>query len=328
MDPIFLIVFVIVLALLFDFTNGFNDAANAIATAVGTRVMTPRIAVAMSASLNLVGALVGTAVAATVAGKILDAAEVTQVTVISALLAASGWNVVATYLGLPVSASHALMSSLVGAGIATAGLSIVKWASVVKIVAALLVSPIVGFILSFLVLTILTIAFRNSSPSKVTRIFKPAQVISSAYMSFSHGSNDAQKTMGVITLALFTGGMIPELLVPLWVKIAAATAMGLGTALGGWRVIKTLGMSLTKLRPIDGFSAEASSATVIWANSLLGLPISTTHVVSSSIMGVGASKRFSSVRWGVGINIILAWIFTIPMCAALAWGLVRIINLF
>lgn len=328
MEPFSLVVIVVILALVFDLTNGFNDAANAIATSVGTRVITPRMAVLMAAILNLVGALVSTAVAKTVAGKILYPGSVTQVTIIAALLAASGWNTIATYLGLPVSASHALLASLVGAGLATGGIEIVKWSAVVKIVWAILLSPIAGFIAAFVVIVLLTGLFGRASPARVTQVFKPAQIASAAYMAFSHGSNDAQKTMGVITLALFSAGLIPELVVPLWVKLAAAGAMGLGTAIGGWRVIRTLGMRLTHLRPIHGFSAEASAASVIWANSILGLPISTTHVISAAVMGVGASKRLSAVRWGVGFSIVMAWVLTIPACALLAWLITKFLALF
>jgi len=328
MDPLSLLVVVVVLALLFDLTNGFNDAANAIATSVGTRVLTPRMAVVMAAALNLLGALVSTAVAKTVAGKILDPEGVTQITLIAALLAASGWNTLATYFGLPVSASHALLSGLVGAGLATGGIEIVRWNGVLKIIWAILLSPIAGFIAAFSVIVLLTQLFRRASPARVTRVFKPAQIASAAYMAFSHGSNDAQKTMGVITLALFSAGVIPELVVPLWVKLAAAAAMGLGTAVGGWRVIKTLGMRLTHLRPIHGFSAEASAASVIWANSILGLPISTTHVISAAVMGVGASRRLSAVRWGIGLRITLAWVLTIPSCVLLAWLITKFLALF
>jgi len=328
MEPLSFVVLVVVLALVFDLTNGFNDAANAIATSVGSRVLTPRMAVVMAAILNLVGALVSTAVAKTVAGKILDPGSVTQITIIAALLAASGWNTIATYLGLPVSASHALLASLVGAGLASGGVEIVKWGGVIKIVWAILLSPIAGFIAAFLVITLLTWLFRRSSPARVTGIFKPAQIVSAAYMAFSHGSNDAQKTMGVITLALFSAGLIPELVVPLWVKLAAAAAMGLGTAVGGWRVIRTLGMRLTHLRPIHGFSAEASAASVIWANSILGLPISTTHVISAAVMGVGASRRLSAVRWGIGLYIMAAWVLTIPACALPSLSMTKLLALF
>ncbi len=325
-DVMGLVILAVAVALFFDFTNGFNDAANAIATSVGSRALTPRAAVAMAAALNLVGALVSTSVAETVAGKILDPASVTQITLMAALLAASGWNSLATYLGLPVSASHALLAGLVGAGLGSGGIEIVKWSGVIKIFWAILLSPVVGFIMAFLLILLLTRIVWKASPARVTRFFKPAQVASAAYMAFSHGSNDAQKTMGVITLALFSAGLLPELVVPLWVKVAAALAMGLGTAFGGWRVIRTLGMRLTHLRPIHGFSAETSAASVIWANSLLGLPISTTHVISAAVMGVGASKRLSAVRWGVGFNIILAWLLTLPVCALLAWLIVKLLR--
>lgn len=324
-DTFFLLVCVIFLATIFDFINGFHDTANAIATSVSTRVLTPKIAVMMAAVLNMVGALSGTAVAKTVGVGLVDAAFVTQVTVVSALLAAIIWDLITWYFGLPTSSSHAILSGLVGAGIATAGTGAIIMKGVNKVLIGLIVSPLVGMLMGFLLMAVLISVFRRSSPSLVNRLFNRSQIVSAAYMAFSHGNNDAQKTMGIITMALVSYYKLPSFNVPYWVIVLCAMAMALGTAVGGWRIIKTLGVGLVNLRPINGFAAEASAATVIEVASRIGLPLSTTHVISSTIMGVGASKRLSAVRWGVGGNIILAWIITLPACAILAWLICKVI---
>jgi len=322
-DTYFLLVCVVVLAAVFDFINGFHDTANAIATSVSTRVLSPKAAVSMAAILNMVGALSGTAVAKTVGAGLVAASGITQITVVSALLSAILWDVFTWYFGLPTSSSHAILSSLVGAAVATAGTGVIIQKGVFKILIGLIVSPIVGLILGFLLMVLLIRLFRRSSPSMVTRIFNRSQIVSAAYMAFSHGSNDAQKTMGIITMALISYYRLPGFHIPLWVIVLCATAMALGTAVGGWRIIKTLGVRLVNLRPINGFAAEASAATVIEVASRIGLPLSTTHIISSTIMGVGASKRFSAVRWGVGGNIVLAWVITLPACAAIAWAICK-----
>lgn len=318
-DTFLLLVCVIVLATVFDFINGFHDTANAIATSVSTRVLSPKAAVSMAAVLNMVGALSGTAVAKTVGAGLVEASSVTQLTVVSALLSAIIWDIITWYFGLPTSSSHAILSSIVGASIATAGTRVIISKGVYKILAGLIISPVVGMILGFLLMLLLANVFRRSSPSLVNRLFNRSQLLSAAYMAFSHGSNDAQKTMGIITMALISYYKLPNFHVPYWVILLCAMAMALGTAIGGWRIIKTLGVGLVNLRPINGFAAEASAATVIEIASRIGLPLSTTHVISSTIMGVGASKRLSAVRWGVGGNIVLAWIITLPACAVLAW---------
>ncbi len=318
-DTYILLVSVIVLATIFDFINGFHDTANAIATSVSTRVLSPKVAVAMAAVLNMVGALTGTAVAKTVGSGLVEAAAVTQLTVISALLAAIIWDLVTWYFGLPTSSSHAILSGILGAGVATAGTKIIIQKGVYKVFIGLIVSPIVGFILGFLLMLLLMWMFGRTAPSVVNTLFNRLQMASAAYMAFSHGNNDAQKTMGIITLALMSYYKLPDFNVPLWVMFLCATAMAFGTALGGWRVIKTLGMKLVHLQPIHGFAAEASAATVIEIASRIGLPLSTTHIISSTIMGVGATKRLSAVRWGVAGRIVLAWVFTLPACAVLAW---------
>jgi PiT family inorganic phosphate transporter len=326
-DTFFLLICVIVLAAVFDFLNGFHDTANAIATSVSTRVLSPKAAVAMAAALNMVGALSGTAVAKTVGAGLIETASVTQITVISALLTAIIWNIITWYFSLPTSSSHAILSSLVGTGIATAGTKVIIQKGVYTILFGLIFSPFVGFALGFLLMLFLMWVFKRSAPSLVSRLFNKLQIVSVAYMAFSHGSNDAQKTMGIITMALVSYSGLSDFHVPLWVIVMCAVAMAMGTAAGGWRIIKTLGVRLVHLRPINGFAAEAAAATVIEIASRIGLPLSTTHIISSTIMGVGASKRLSAVRWGVGGNIIMVWLLTLPVCGVLAWAICKAILL-
>ena len=327
-ETFFLLLCVIVLALIFDFINGFHDTANAIATSVSTRVLSPKIAVLMAAILNMVGALSGTAVAKTVGAGLVQAVCITQVTIVSALIAAIVWDLITWYFGLPTSSSHAILSAVVGAAIATSGFSVIITKGVYKVLIALVISPLIGFVLSLFLMTFLMWLFRKSTPTLVSNLFGRLQILSAAYMAFSHGSNDAQKTMGIITMALVSYYQLSDFHVPLWVIVMCATAMAFGTAAGGWRIIKTLGMRLVHLRPIHGFAAETAAATVIEVASRIGLPLSTTHVISSTIMGVGASKRLSAVRWGIGGNIVLAWILTIPACLILAWIICRALHLF
>jgi PiT family inorganic phosphate transporter len=326
-DTFFLLLCVIVLAVIFDFINGFHDTANAIATSVSTRVLSPKAAVSMAAVLNMVGALTGTAVAKTVGAGLVEASCITQITIISALIAAIIWDIFTWYLGLPTSSSHAILSGIVGAGIATAGTNVIIQKGVYKVLMGLIFSPLIGFILGFFLMLFLNWLFSRSSPSLVSNLFGRLQIISAAYMAFSHGSNDAQKTMGIITMALVSYYNLPDFNVPLWVILLCATTMAFGTAAGGWKIIKTLGMRLANLRPINGFAAETSAATIIEIASRIGIPLSTTHVISSTIMGVGASKRLSAVKWVVGGNIMLAWILTLPACTLLAWSICKVLNL-
>jgi len=326
-DTFYLLVCVIILATVFDFINGFHDTANAIATSVSTRVLSPRTAVIMAACLNLVGALSGTAVAKTVGSGLVDAASITQVTVISALLSAIIWDLITWYYGLPTSSSHAILSSLVGAAIASVGPDVIIKKGVYKVLAGLVISPLFGLALGFLLMMLLMKIFKISAPSMVSGIFNRMQIVSAAYMAFSHGSNDAQKTMGIITMALVSFYNLPDFHVPYWVIILCAVTMASGTAIGGWRIIKTLGVRLVHLKPIHGFAAEASAATIIEIASRIGLPLSTTHIISSTIMGVGSSKRLSAVRWGIGGNIVLAWIITLPACIFLSWVICKAIIL-
>jgi PiT family inorganic phosphate transporter len=326
-ETFFLLICVVILALIFDFINGFHDTANAIATSVSTRVLTPKVAVLMAAGLNMVGALSGTAVAKTVGSGLVQAVSITQVTIIAALIAAIVWDLITWYLGLPTSSSHAILSGVVGAAIATSGFSVIIAKGVYKVLIGLFLSPLIGFALSILLMYFLMWLFKKSTPTLVSNIFGKLQVVSAAYMAFSHGSNDAQKTMGIITMALVSYYHLPDFNVPIWVIILCATAMAFGTAAGGWRIIKTLGVKLVQLRPIHGFAAETAAATVIEVASRIGLPLSTTHVISSTIMGVGASKRFSAVRWGIGKSIVLAWFLTLPACLILAWIICKLLHL-
>ncbi len=320
---------VIALGVAFDFINGFHDTANSIATSVATRVLSPGQAVSMAAVLNVVGALTGTEVASTV-GKGIIAPEVsTQLLVVSALLSAIAWNLLTWWYGIPSSSSHALIFSIVGAGVAAAGEGAITVAGVTKTLRGMVFSPLLGFLGAFLLLFGLLWAFARARPRFVGRTFGRLQILSAAYMAYSHGGNDAQKTMGIITLALATyqGRTGSEWHVPLWVVLLAAGAMGLGTAIGGWRIVRTMGLKVVELRPIDGFAAETAAATVIEVASRLGIPVSTTHVISSAILGVGATKRASAVRWGIAGRIMTAWVVTIPVCVGLGWAIYSLLHL-
>jgi PiT family inorganic phosphate transporter len=320
---------IIALGLAFDFVNGFHDTANAIATSVATRVLSPGQAVSMAAVLNVVGAVSGTAVATTVGRGIVPPEVATQQLVAAALIAAITWNLLTWWLAIPSSSSHALIFSIVGAGIAAAGIESIQIGGITKTLQGLVFSPLLGFLVALLLLMALLWIFARSRPLRVTRIFGRLQIVSAAYMAFSHGSNDAQKTMGVLTMALasYYGWTGDEWGVPLWVILAAAAAMGLGTALGGWRIVRTMGLKVVELRPIDGFAAETAAATVIEVASRLGIPVSTTHVISSSILGVGATRSLSAVRWGVAGRIVSTWVITIPACIALAWIVYSVLHL-
>jgi len=322
MDTAFVIlVAVIVLGLLFDYVNGFHDTANAIATVVATRVLSPIQAVLMAAILNFVGAMTGTAVATTVGKGIVDPGAVTQQLVISALLAAIVWDLVTWYYSVPSSSSHALVFSLVGAGWSKGGLAVLGWDGINKVLIGLVTSPTFGFAGAFIAMVVLLNLFSHTHPAFVSRFFGKAQLVSSAYMAYSHGGNDAQKTMGVMTMSLaaYYGWSGDNWEVPLWVIIAAATAMALGTASGGWRIIKTMGHRIVELKPIHGFAAETTAATIIEVSSRFGIPVSTTHVISAAIMGVGAIGPRRSVHWGVASNIVMAWVLTIPACIGMGY---------
>jgi PiT family inorganic phosphate transporter len=324
-----LLVIIVVIALAFDFTNGFHDTANAIATAVSTRAIAPRSAVTLAAVFNLMGALLSANVAGTVGKGIVDSNLVTLPLVISALVGAVVWNFVTWYFGLPSSSSQALFGGLIGAMLAAVGVSGVEWSGVVdKIVVPMVASPIIGFVAAWLFMSGLFWVVRRHSPAPVHRTFRVLQWFSTGFISFSHGGNDAQKTMGVITLALVASNKIDTFTVPLWVKLACALAMALGTYSGGWRIIHTMGSKVIKLDPIHGFAAQTSAATVIQLATHFGFPVSTTHTITAAIMGVGSTQRLSAVRWGVAGNIATAWILTLPAAALVAAGVYVVLNIF
>jgi inorganic phosphate transporter, PiT family len=318
-----LLVLTIAVALLFDFTNGFHDTANAIGTAVGTRAMPPRVAVAFSAFLNLIGAVVTTQVlhaevANTVGSLVAPADGVALSMLVAVLFGAITWNLITWRAGLPSSSSHALIGALIGMGFVAYGLGAIQWTEVYPVFIALLTSPIAGLVVAYILAVVLLNLFSRARPSQANGVFRKLQLFSSGFVAFSHGANDAQKTMAIITLALFSSGHISEFAVPTWVALAAALAIGLGTWAGGWRIIRTMGIRIIRMEPIHGFAAQTVAASVIQLATMWGLPVSTTQVVSGSVMGAGATRRFSAVRWGVARRIVWAWIFTIPASATLA----------
>ncbi len=317
-----LFITVIVIALVFEYTNGFHDAANAIATSIATRALRPWQALSLACALNIGGALLSTSVAATVAKGIVDSNVVTLQTVLAALLGAITWNLLTWYYGIPSSSSHCLIGGMVGSTLATAGTG-VQWMKILeKVVIPMVVSPLVGFLVGILLTVVLAWIFRHSPYGKVNRVFKYIQTASASLMAISHGQNDAQKTMGIILLALVTAGHLPKTAdVPLWVKLSCAVVMGLGTLAGGKRIIKTMGMGITELRPADGFAAETAASGVLLATGHLGFPVSTTHVITASIMGVGATHRIRAVRWGITRAIVLAWVLTLPASALIGAGI-------
>jgi inorganic phosphate transporter, PiT family len=318
-----LLVLTIAVALIFDFTNGFHDTANSVATTVGTRALPPRIAVVFAAILNLVGAVVATQILnATVANTIGDlVAPETGVAlsmIVAALFGAITWNLVTWRAGLPSSSSHALIGGLIGMALAAYGVEAVVWGKVYPVFIALVTSPVIGFVMAYIVAVVLLKLLRRARPKPVNSTFRKLQLLSGGFVAFSHGANDAQKTMAIITLALLSSGHLSEFVVPTWVVLAAALAIGLGTWAGGWRIIRTMSSRIIKMEPVDGFSAETVGAAIIQTATSWGLPVSTTHVVSGSVMGAGATRRLSAVRWGVARNIVWAWILTIPASATLA----------
>jgi PiT family inorganic phosphate transporter len=327
-----LLLVVIGLAVLFDYINGFHDTANAIATSVSTRALKPEHAILMSATANFVGALTGTAVAKTISLGLATTPDGSagQTIVAAALVGAIVWNLITWRFGIPSSSSHALIGGLLGAVVASVGASAIKVDGVLsKVILPLVVSPIAGVLGGFFLMVILLNVFRRANPQRINERFRRLQIISAALMAFSHGSNDAQKTMGIMTLALIAAGVLPaDSPIPLWVIILAATAISFGTAAGGWRIIRTMGQRVVKLDPVHGFAAETTAATIILTASHFGMPVSTTHVISSAIIGVGSSDRLSAVRWGVAGNIVVAWILTLPASAAVAAVAYLVLDLF
>jgi PiT family inorganic phosphate transporter len=325
----FLLIAVLALSVAFDYINGFHDTANAIATSVSTRALKPEHAILLSATANFAGALTGTAVAKTIGAGLVESTDTDLVVISAALIGAITWNLITWRLGIPSSSSHALIGGLLGATIVAAGTDAVIWEGVFwKVLVPLVASPILGITLGFLFMVGLLNVFRRANPQRLNYRFRRLQVISAGYMAFSHGSNDAQKTMGIMTLALLSAGVIDEFVVPLPVILIAATAMSLGTAAGGWRIIKTMGQRVVKLDPVHGFASETTAATIIFAASSVGAPVSTTQVISTAIMGVGSSKRLSAVRWGIAGDIVTAWILTIPAAGLIAAGTYLVLNVF
>jgi PiT family inorganic phosphate transporter len=315
----FLVILIVICALAFDFINGFHDTANAIATVVSTRVLSPRAAILMAAGLNLVGALCFTKVAETIAKGLVTGA--TLHVILAAILGAIVWNLATWYFGIPSSSSHALVGGLLGAAWVHGGQKTILWKGVLdKVILPLVLSPLAGFVIGFMVMAAIVLFFANAQAAKTGRVFRTLQIVSSAIMSFAHGSNDAQKSMGIITLALVTLDAHPaaKAEVPLWVKLACAVAMAAGTSMGGWRIIKTMGHKIIRLEPVNGFAAETTASIVILYATLTGKTVSTTHVISGSIFGVGSAKRFSAVRWSVAQTMLIAWTLTIPAAATVA----------
>ncbi len=315
-----LVIAIIVVALIFDFFNGFHDAANSIATVVSTRVLPPRAAVAWAAWWNFVAAFgFGVNVATTVGKGIVDPLAVTQGVILAGLIGAIIWDVVTWYYGLPTSSSHALIGGFVGAAISRAGLGVVVSDGLYRVLIFIVISPLLGLALGFIAMTLVARTFHRSSPSKVNSYFKRLQLVSAALFSLGHGTNDAQKTMGIIAVLLFTSGYLgARFYVPFWVVLLAHLAIALGTLAGGWRIVRTMGMKITKLAPVGGFSAETAGAATLIGTALGGIPVSTTHTIAGAIIGVGSTRRLSAVRWGVARRIVWAWILTIPASALVA----------
>jgi PiT family inorganic phosphate transporter len=318
------LVAVVAVALLFDFTNGFHDTANAIATSVSTRALPPRTAVAMAAVLNFLGAFVSLQVAATIAKGIVDQETITLSIVLAGLVGAITWNLITWYLGLPSSSSHALIGGVVGSTVAANGFGAVQWSGLrEKVLVPSIVAPVLGFAGAFVLMVGIFWLVRKRSPTRVNRAFRAGQVVSSGFVSFTHGTNDAQKTMGIIALALVASGDLPADFdrPPTWVIVSAALAMAAGTYAGGWRIIRTLGQRVAKLEPPQGFAAETATAGVLWTTAHFGFPVSTTQTISGSVMGAGAIRGFSAVRWGVAGNILVAWILTVPAAGLVGAGM-------
>lgn len=330
MDPnLIFTIFVIFVALVFDYTNGMHDAANSIATVVSTRVLSPRLAVIWAAFFNFIAFLVfGTAVAKTIGNGMIDISIVTPVVIFAGLIGTIAWNIITWYLGLPTSSSHALIGGYAGAAIAKSGFDVVILAGWYKTLIFIVLAPTIGLLLGVFFKIISNWVAHGQAPASVTRWSKLLQLVSAAFYSLGHGGNDAQKTMGIITGLLLTGGLIKEFNIPLWVVLSAHGAIALGTLSGGWRIVKTMGSRITKLRPIDGFCAESASAISLFLATHMGVPVSTTHVITGAISGVGSTNRFSAVRWGVTLRIVWAWFLTIPVAGIMGALVYTILSIF
>ncbi|WP_147533328.1 inorganic phosphate transporter [Bacillus marasmi] len=321
MDSVFILtIIVIVFALLFDVINGFHDTANAIATAISTKAINMRYAIPMAAMMNFLGALTFTGVAKTITQDIVDpfALPNGSVVILAALLAAIAWNLITWYFGIPSSSSHAIIGAIAGAAIMAAGVNSINYSGFINIIEGLLLSPVIAFVFGYFIYTIFKVIFRNNNLAKTNKRFRIYQIFTAAIQSYSHGTNDAQKTMGIITMALISSGQLTSNDIPFWVQFACAAAMGIGTAIGGWRIIKTVGGKIMKIRPDNGVAADLTSGLIILGATYMHLPVSTTHVISSSIMGVGTSHRLKGVKWKTAQQIILTWVITLPISAALS----------
>ncbi|SDH58722.1 inorganic phosphate transporter, PiT family [Planococcus glaciei] len=331
MDMVLLLtVLIVVFAVVFDFINGFHDTANSIATAVSTKALKPRHAIMLAAIMNFVGAMAFTGVAKTITKDIVDPFTLTNGTVVilAALLAAIVWNLVTWYYGIPSSSSHALIGSIAGAAIAAAGFTALNYGGFLKILQALILSPVLAFAVGYIVYSIFKVVFKNNNLTKTNRNFRLIQIATAALQSFSHGTNDAQKAMGIITMALIVNNYQSSDDIQLWVQVICALAMALGTSVGGWRIIKTVGGKIMKIRPVNGVAADLTGAAVIFGATFIHLPVSTTHVISSSIMGVGASHRLKGVKWGTAKTMLITWLITMPISALLAGGIYLVLNIF
>jgi inorganic phosphate transporter, PiT family len=325
-----IIILIIILGLVFDFINGFHDTANAIAMSVSTRALSPRFAVIYAGCLNFIGAITSQAVAKSIGGKIADPSQIHNglAIVIAALISAILWNLITWYFGIPSSSSHTLIGSVAGAVIFGAGWNSINWTGFADIIKGLIISPFLAFAVGFILMKLLKIIFASANPHRVTRGFRTFQVLSGGLASFSHGGNDGQKTMGIIVFALVAGGFQSNLNVPFWVQVLCAAAMGTGTMIGGMRIIKTVAKKLFKVEPINGFAADLSSFAIMQGATFLGVPVSTTHVASCSILGVGSAKRLRGVNWGVAGRMIITWVITLPISAVIAGIIVSIVKLF
>jgi inorganic phosphate transporter, PiT family len=331
MDTLLVLTILIVIgALAFDFINGFHDTANAIATSVSTKALTPRRAIILAAVMNFVGAMTFTGVAKTISKDIVDPFTLQNgsLVILSALIAGIAWNLITWYYGIPSSSSHAIIGSIAGAAIASAGFGVIHASGFLKILQALLISPILAFVAGFIIYSIFKIVFKNNNLPKTNKRFRYIQIATAALQSYTHGTNDAQKAMGIITMALIANGYADTTDIPFWVQLSCAIAMGLGTSVGGWKIIKTVGGKIMKIRPINGVAADITGASVIFGASFLGVPVSTTHVISSSILGVGSAHRVKGVKWGTAQRMLITWVITLPISATLAGLTYFILNIF
>ncbi len=328
MNVFIMTLLIVIFAFVFDFINGFHDTANAIATSVSTRALSPRAAILIASSMNFIGALTFTGVANTITKGIVDPFQLQNgsIIILSGLISAIIWNLITWYYGIPSSSSHAIIGSIAGAAISALGFQSLNYNGFIRIIESLLVSPFLAITIGFIVMSLFIKLFKNFTLSKTNRNFRYFQVFTAALQAYSHGTNDAQKAMGIITLALIAGGYQTAMDVPLWVRIISATAMGLGTSVGGWKIIKTVGGKIMKIKPVNGAAADLSSTIIIFGFTALRLPVSTTHVISSAIMGVGSAERVKGVKWGVALRIVITWVITLPIAALIAGIIYQILN--